>query len=283
MNTDLRKDIFLAAYGAGAAHLASAFSLVEILSVLYGGILRHDPRDPGWEGRDRLILSKGHGSLALYAVLCREGYFPREELWRFCGPGSILGGEPNVLECPGVEASTGSLGHGLSVALGMALALKGDGRSNRVYAILGDGECQEGSVWEAVQAAPAFALDNLTVILDHNRIQKMDFIHRILGEDDPEKRFSAFGWQVRTCPGHDEQALRGALTAPWEPDRPRCLIADTVKGKGLSLMENDPSWHWRMPGKKELRVFRAELGITEEELEAVRRKHDAEGLYHGAV
>lgn len=267
MNKDLRKDIFLAAWAGGAGHLASAFSLVEVLSALYlGGILKHDPKDPEWEGRDRLVLSKGHGCLALYAVLARAGYFPGEELGRFCRPGGMLSGEPNTLECPGVEASTGSLGHGLSMGLGMALALRCDGRPNQVYVILGDGECQEGSVWEAARCAPAFGLDNLTVIVDRNRIQKMDFIEHILGEDALTEQFRAFRWQVKECDGHDPAALEAALTGPWEPGVPRCLMAHTVKGKGLSIMENDPAWHWRLPNRRERKVFQAELGISDDEL-----------------
>ncbi|WP_199735740.1 MULTISPECIES: transketolase [unclassified Anaerotruncus] len=273
MNT-LRKNIFLAAYSGGVGHLASAFSLVEILSALYleDGVMRHRPQDPQWEGRDFLILSKGHGSLALYTVLCRAGYFPEEALWTFCQPDTMLGGEPNTLECPGVEASTGSLGHGLSIGVGMALALKSDHRPNHVYVIVGDGECQEGSIWEAAMSAPAFGLDNLTVIVDHNRIQKMDFIHKIMGQDALGAQFSAFGWQVKTCDGHSIPEIQSALTGQLEPGRPHCLIAQTVKGKGLSLMEDNPAWHWRMPGKKERKVFKAELGITDEELDAVRRE-----------
>ncbi len=284
MNSDLRKDIFLTAYSGKIGHLASAFSLVDILTELYlGGLLRHDPKDPEWADRDMLILSKGHGSLALYTVLCKAGYFPRETLWKFCQPGTILGGEPNMLECPGVEASTGSLGHGLSIGVGMALALKRDHRRNHVYVILGDGECQEGSVWEAVLSASAFYLDNLTVIVDHNRIQKMDFIENVIGADELGRQFEAFRWQVKTCNGHDGPSIKEALTGDWSQGMPRCLIADTVKGKGVSLMENNPAWHWRMPSKKELKVFKAELGITDEELEEVRRLSDAESIYHSAV
>jgi transketolase len=270
----LRKNIFLAAYSGGVGHLASAFSLVEILRVLYlDGVMRYDARNPQWEGRDILILSKGHGSLALYAVLAEAGYFGEDELWTFCRPGTMLGGEPNTLECPGVEASTGSLGHGLSVGLGMALALKSDGKPNRVYVIVGDGECQEGSVWEAVMSATAFALDNLTVIIDNNRIQKMDFIEKIMGTNGLGDRFESFGWDVQTCDGHDPAALKSALTGlsgGWHDGTPRCLIAQTVKGKGLSLMENNPAWHWRMPNKKELKVFCSELNITQDELDAVK-------------
>lgn len=267
-----RKEIFLAAYRAGAAHLASSFSLVEILRTLWlRGVMAYRPDDPRWEGRDILILSKGHGALSLYVILQEAGCLTKEELDTFCLPGSLLGGEPHVAECPWVETSTGSLGHGLGVAVGMALALKQDKKANRVYVILGDGECQEGSVWEGAQGAAAYGLDNLTVIIDRNRIQKMDLIENITGPDDLRGRFAAFGWDVKECDGHDEEALKAALTGPWAEGKPRCLIARTVKGKGVSLMENAPGWHFRMPNRRELKVFCQELNITEEELEVCRR------------
>lgn len=267
-----RKEIFLAAYRAGAAHLASSFSLVEILRALWlDGVLAYDPINPRWDGRDILILSKGHGALALYVILREAGCLTKEELDTFCLPGSLLGGEPHVAECPWVETSTGSLGHGLGVAVGMALALKQDKKANRVYVILGDGECQEGSVWEGAQGAAAYGLDNLTVIIDRNRIQKMDLIENITGPDDLRGRFAAFGWDVKECDGHDEEALKAALTGPWAEGKPRCLMARTVKGKGASLMENAPGWHFRMPNRRELKVFCQELNITEEELEVCRR------------
>jgi transketolase len=267
-----RKDIFLSAYSAGIGHLASAFSAVEIMQTLYAdNVMNYDAANPDWEGRDYFILSKGHGSLALYVALADAGFFPKEELRKFCRPGGILGGEPHSLEVPGIEASTGSLGHGLSVAVGMALALKSDDKANRVYVLLGDGECQEGSIWEAVISGAAFGLDNITVIIDSNRIQKMDFISEIIGSYGLAKQFAAFGWQVKTSDGHDVGALRSVITGDWQAGSPRCVIADTIKGKGLSLMENNPSWHWRMPGKKELKVFMSELEMIEEELEECKK------------
>lgn len=274
MSTDIRKNIFIAAYAAGVGHLASAFSLVEILSALYldgdGGVMRHNPQNPEWAGRDFLILSKGHGSLALYAVLAQAGYFDKDELFTFCQPGTRLGGEPHALECPGVEVSTGSLGHGLSVGMGMALTLKADGKPNRVYVVLGDGECQEGSVWEAVMTVPKFELSNLTVIIDHNRLQKMNTIETIIGKDDLGAQFAAFGWDVKEADGHDILNLQKNITDGWTENKPRCLIANTTKGKGVSLMEDNPAWHWRMPNRKERKVFMEELGITQEELDEIR-------------
>lgn len=272
----LRKNIFLAAYAGGIGHIASSFSCVEILCALYlEGVMRHNPQNPGWDGRDRFIMSKGHGALALYSVLSAAGYFPEEELWSFCRPGSILGGEPNTLEAPGVEASTGSLGHGLSIALGIALALKTDGKPNKVYALLGDGECQEGSIWEAVIAAPMFGLGNLIAIIDSNQIQKMDFVKNIVGPGSLERQFAEFGWKTLRADGHNIHNLVEKLSEV--SDKPCCIIADTIKGKGVSLIENAPTWHWRMPNKKELKIFMQELDIDAEELVRVKgvRNHAA--------
>jgi transketolase len=183
----------------------------------------------------------------------------------------MLGGEPHALETPGVDASTGSLGHGLSIGVGIALALKNDGKPNHVYVLVGDGECQEGSIWEAVMSGTAFGLDNLTAFIDYNKIQKMDFVKNIMGLENLSEKFNAFGWQVKTVDGHNCSALRQAFTGEWEKNKPRCVLAETVKGKGLSLMENNPAWHWRMPGKKELKTFCGELGITQEELDACKK------------
>jgi transketolase len=264
----MRGQIYLAARSAGAGHLASAFSCVEILYALYnGGVMRHNPADPRWDGRDLFTLSKGHGSLALYAALAKAGYFNENELYRFYKPGGILGGEPHTLEVPGIDASTGSLGHGLPISLGMALALKADGRPNKVYCLTGDGECQEGSIWEAVISAPGFGLDNLYMIIDSNRVQKMDFIEKIVPANALGEQIARFGWQVKRANGHDVDDIKAKLQGEWESGKPRCLIADTVKGKGVSLMEDNPGWHWRMPNRKERKVFCCELGISETELE----------------
>ncbi|MEG2250836.1 MAG: transketolase [Malacoplasma sp.] len=269
---ELRKNIFLTAYSGGIGHLASAYSLVEILYALYiENVLKHNPKLPNWEGRDRLILSKGHGSLAVYNVLSSCGYFPKDELWTFCQPGSRLGGEPNVLELPGIEATTGSLGHGLSIGVGMALALKRDNKNNKIYVILGDGECEEGSIWEAVMSASAYKLDNLIVILDNNHIQKMGLVKDIIGIDSWKSRFASFGWCIKETDGHNVNDLYETLMSKWEEGKPKVLIANTIKGKGISIMENKPGWHWKMPNKKELKVIMAELNITEEELKECKK------------
>ncbi len=268
----LRKEIFLTGYSASIAHLASAYSLVEMLYALYmKGVMRCDPKNPEWPKRDRLILSKGHGSLALYAILNMAGFFDLATLRSFSKPGSILGGEPCTPHIPGVEASTGSLGHGLSIGVGMALVSKIDGSDSKTYVILGDGECEEGSVWEAVMSATAFGLENLVVLLDNNRIQKMGPVQAIMGIGDWRARWEAFGWSVDEVDGHDVDALCRVLTAAAVPGRPRVVIANTVKGKGVSIMENQPSWHWKLPNRRELKTIVQELMITEEELEQCRK------------
>lgn len=268
----LRKRIFMTAYSGGIGHLASAFSITEVLYALYmKGIMNHDPLHPDWEDRDRLIVSKGHASLALYAVLSMAGYFPEEELLSFCHPGSRLGGEPNPLEIPGVEAATGSLGHGLSLGVGMALALKVDGKPSRVYVVIGDGECQEGTVWEAVMSACHFKLGNLTVIMDYNRIQKMGYVNDIMSVESWNERWRAFGWRVDETDGHDVEAVCRCLRMEGDADKPRIVIAHTTKGRGVSFMENAPAWHWRMPNNRELKILARELNIQEEELEACKK------------
>lgn len=264
---ELRKNIFLTAYCGGIGHLASAYSIVEIIYTLYmKGILSYDPLNPNWEDRDRLIVSKGHASLAIYNVLSMAGFFPKEELWTFCRPGSRLGGESNPIEIPGIEAATGSLGHGLSLGVGMALAKKIDKKNSKVFVILGDGECQEGTIWEAVMSASSFKLDNLTVILDYNRIQKMGFVNEIMGIESWDSKWKAFGWHVDEMDGHNIDEIYKCITAKGEKGKPRVIIAHTIKGKGVSIMENAPSWHWRMPNKRETKIFMQELNISEEEL-----------------
>ena len=270
---NIRKNIFLGAYAAGIGHVASAMSLVETLYVLYQkGILKYKSSDPGWAERDRLILSKGHGSLALYSVMCAAGYFGEQELRKFGSIHSILGGEPVMHKTPGVEASTGSLGHGLSIGFGMAAALKKDASKSRVFVILGDGECQEGSVWEAVMMAPRFELDNLIAIVDDNRIQKMDRTRMVSGVTNLQERFSAFGWESREVDGHDIGALETCFHALKPAGRPQVIVAHTIKGYGLSCMQDKPEWHYRMPGKRDLKMVMQELEITEEELRSCKER-----------
>lgn len=267
----IRKDVFLSAWTAGAGHLASAYSVVEILYALYFmDVLRYRPREPGWPERDRFVLSKGHASLAYYSVLSLAGYFSRDLLNTFAQPYSRLGGEPNMLELPGVEATTGSLGHGLSYSVGTALAQKLDDNGARTFVLLGDGECQEGSTWEAAMAAAKLGLNNLTAILDCNCLQKLGTVKDVAGIDNWPARWQAFGWDAIEADGHDPDAVANVLNAkPGEA--PRILIAHTVKGKGVSIMENKVDWHYRLPNPKQLKKFMEELGISEEELTACKR------------
>lgn len=263
----LRKQIYLIAEKGGQAHLASSYSSVEILYTLYfKKILRYDPFCPSQKDRDRIVLSKGHAGLALYSVMSMAGFLPEEELYTYLQERTHIGGEPCMRDIPCVEASTGSLGHGLSMGVGMAIAQKMDGNGARTYVLLGDGECEEGSVWEAAMSASAFHLSNLTAILDCNNIQKMTTVEAAVGEPGWKQKWEAFGWIVKEADGHDIDELMKVLTWKNDTDRPLMLIAHTVKGKGVSVMENNPLWHYKMPNKKERKVFLSELGISEEEL-----------------
>lgn len=269
---ELRKKIFLTAYAGGIGHIASAFSVLETLYVLYiRKVMRYDPKNPKWDDRDRFIMSKGHASLALYCILAKAGFFPEDELMTFQQPGSRLGGEPHVLEVPGVEACTGSLGHGLSFGTGIAAALKADGKDCTVYVIIGDGESQEGTIWEAVMSAVKLGLDNLTVILDANRLQKMGFVYDIIGIQAWDGIWSSFGWEVIEVDGHSVEDIYTALCRCTQKGKPRLIIAHTVKGKGVTIMEDQPNWHWRLPSKKEMKTVLKELNISEEELEKCKR------------
>lgn len=264
---EIRKKIFLTAYRGGMAHLASSFSCVEILYTLYlKKIMRYDIFDLEMPDRDRFVLSKGHGGLALFTVMAEAGLIDEDELKNFLQPGTHVGGEPCMRDMKGIEASTGSLGHGLSMAVGMAMANKMDNRESRTYVLIGDGECEEGVIWEAVTSAVTFQLDHLIAIMDCNSIQKLKTVEDTIGFINWEEKWQAFGWEVVEVDGHDVEALYEVLSAENVPGKPRLVIARTIKGKGVSIMENDPKWHYRMPKKKELPVFSEELGILEGEL-----------------
>lgn len=264
----LRKKIFILGYKGGMAHLASCYSSLEMIYALYlKGILQYNPENPRWKDRDRFILSKGHAGLALYTVMMKAGLIEEKVLDTYLQEESLIGGEPCMRDSAWVEATTGSLGHGLSMGLGIAMALKMDHSPAKVYVMLGDGECEEGTVWEAVMMAPAFGLDNLVAILDCNEIQKMDFVKKTIGETRWAQRWEAFGWEVKEIDGHDMEDFKRAIEEPVTSDKPRLLIAHTVKGKGISIMENNPNWHFKLPGRKELKVFKEELGISDSELE----------------
>lgn len=269
---EIRKKIFLTGYSVNVAHLASAFSLVEVLYSLYlNGHLNVDPKDLNNLDRDRLILSKGHGSLALYVMLQLAGFFDEKFLESFCKMGSVLGGEPCVPYIPGVEATTGSLGHGLSIGVGMALANKMDERKAKTYVILGDGECEEGAVWEGFMFAAKEKLDNLVVVIDCNEVQKMGSVKEVMGINNWRERLEDFGWDVIDVDGHDLKALDRVFEKLNMTGKPQAILAHTIKGKGVSIVENDPRWHWRLPNKRELKTFMAELNITEEEVAKCRK------------
>lgn len=269
LSAELRKTIFKTAYNGNSGHLGGAFSCVEILISLYfSEILKYDKNNHLWEERDKVILSKGHGCLALYTVLNKIGYISDEELKTYCKPYSKVGGEPKYMELKGVEATTGSLGRGLSFAVGIAIANKLDKKDAKVYTILGDGECQEGSVWESIMSAGHRKLDNLTVILDYNKIQAMGKLDDILSIGDIRKTWEGFGFYVYEVDGHNTEEIIDTLQKNLQNniEKPRLIIADTVKGKGVSIMENEPIWHYKLPNEGELDIFLTELGISKKEL-----------------
>jgi transketolase len=260
----IRRHVVRMTHRAKSSHVGSSLSMADLLAVLYGGILRVPPTEPHWPDRDRFILSKGHGAAALYAVLAEKGFFPVEKLGTFYQDGSDLAGHATHSDVPGVEVSTGSLGHGLGIACGMALAGQRDHRPYRVFVLLSDGDCDEGSTWEAILFASHHHLDNLVAIIDYNKIQSLAGTEETLALEPFGDKWRAFGWSVREINGHDLAEIQSALkTVPWQVGRPSCVIAHTVKGKGVSFMENSVLWHYRHPDKDELQRALAELGGAE--------------------
>ncbi len=256
----LRKDVLVMLAKAGSGHTGGSLSAVDILVALYYHVMRHRPSQPDWPDRDRFVLSKGHAAPALYAVLADCGYFPREHLETLRRLGSPLQGHP-CLCTPGVEICTGSLGHGLSLANGMALGLRIDRKDSRVYALLGDGECEEGEVWEAAMSSAHFKLSNLTAIVDKNRLQIDGATSEVMNIDPLDEKFRSFGWQAINVNGHDfKHLLSGFRLARATGSRPTAIIAHTVKGKGVSFMENNLEFHGRAPTEAELKWALAELG-----------------------
>ena len=265
---NLRKQIFVTGYKGKMAHLASCYSCLETIYALYlKDVLRYDPQNPKWEDRDRFILSKGHAGLALYGVMVKAGLVSEEMYNSYLQENCRIGGEPCMRDSEWIEATTGSLGHGLSMGVGVAMALKMNHSPAKVYVMLGDGECEEGTVWEAAMSAAAFQLDNLVVILDCNKIQKMDYVSKTMGPEKWHEKWSAFGFTTDDVDGHDVDKVAQTLKQPNAPGMPRLVIAHTVKGKGVSIMENNPNWHFKLPGRKELKIFKSELDIQDWELE----------------
>jgi len=239
-----RREILRIVGRSGRGHVGAAFSAMEIVRVLYDDILRVDPANPRWPDRDRFVFSKGHGCLALYVMLAEKGFFPRGELDRLCDFGAMLGGHPESPRIPGVEASTGALGHGLSIGVGFALAARIDGKDLRTCVLIGDGESNEGSIWEAALSAGKHRLRNLTVIVDYNRMQSYGLSRDLQDLEPLADKWRSFNFAVRETDGHDVDALRSALRGlPYDGEKPSALICYTVKGKGAPSAEWNPDWH----------------------------------------
>lgn len=256
----IRTDVITMTSRAKASHVGSGLSIADIVAVLYGAVLRHDPSDPSLPQRDRLILSKGHAGAAVYAALAESGYFATSRLQEHCADGFTLCGHLSHVGVPGVEFSTGSLGHGLSVASGLALAAKRRGDGSRVFAILSDGECDEGSTWEAAMFAAHHKLSGLVAVVDYNHLQSLTTISETLELEPFGDKWRAFGWSVREIDGHDHVALTAALSAaPVAEGKPLCVLAHTVKGKGVSFMENSVKWHYHHALGDELEAALAEV------------------------
>lgn len=243
----IRIDVLHMVHNAHASHIGSAFSIADVLAVLYADILKYDVENPKWAERDRVVLSKGHAGSALYAVLGEVGFFDKEQLNEYGQNGSPFSEHISHKGIPGIELSTGSLGHGVCVATGMALAAKIDAIPCRVYAIVGDGECDEGSFWETVMFANQYNLSNFTVIIDRNNMQAMGNTDSVISTGDLAKKISEFGWNALTIDGNNHPAILSALQTKFDNGKPVCIVANTIKGKGVSFMENQLIWHYRDP------------------------------------
>jgi transketolase len=242
----------------GSSHIGSALSCIDIAAVLYANIMKYDVKDPRAIDRDRFILSKGHAGVCVYTVLAEAGFFPKDELAQHYQNGSCFSGHVSHKNIPGVELSTGSLGHGLPVGVGMALSAKLDARSNRVFVLIGDGELLEGSNWEAIFFAAHHKLDNLTLIIDRNNLQSIYSTEKTIALESISNKFEAFNWKTNTVDGHSHQQLKAALAAKVE-SQPSLIIANTIKGKGVSFMENRVEWHYKFPNPEQLEIALQEL------------------------
>ena len=258
---EIRKKIVRMIFRSQTSHIGSALSCVDILTVLYFRILHIDPNSPQDPGRDRFILSKGHAASALYATLAQRGFFPEEVLKGYCIDGGRLSGHSTMGSVPGVEVSTGSLGHGLPLGIGMALAARHDRNKYRVFILLSDGECDEGSTWEGVMFASHHKLDNLIAIIDYNKLQAFGRIEEVVNLEPLRDKWAAFGWEVKEIDGHNFTQIEEALCeVPFKKNKPSIIIAHTIKGKGVSFMENQIAWHYKSPDKEQLEVALKELG-----------------------
>jgi transketolase len=263
----LRKRVLEIIAHAGAGHTGGSLSCLDILNVLYNRVLQVTPATFTSPERDRFIQSKGHSVEALYAVLADRGFFPQEELETLCRYRSPFVGHP-TRKVPGIEMNTGALGHGLPISVGMALAAKLDRAAWRVFTLLGDGELAEGSNWEAAMAAAHYQLDNLTAIIDHNRLQITGRTRDVCSNEPLEEKFLSFGWAVHTVDGHDFKSLTEALSTAAGKGQPTCIIANTIKGKGVSFMEDQAKWHHGVPTEAEFQMAMTELNEAEKRLQA---------------
>jgi transketolase len=250
---EVRKNILKMIYTAQSGHPGGSLSAADMMTALYFHELNVDPENPGWDDRDRFVLSKGHVCPVLYTCLGMRGYFDEKELLTLRKEGSILQGHPDMKRCPGIDISTGSLGQGLSVGVGMAIRAKRDGKSYRVYVLIGDGEAQEGQIWEAVQAAAKYELDNLTILVDNNNLQNDNCCDVVMPTGDLAKKFEAFGCSVQKIDGHDMEQILSALAKARlrQEGKPNCIVMSTLKGRGVSFMENVVKWHGVAPNESE--------------------------------
>lgn len=244
LGKNTRRDVADALVAAGRGHIGASYSLVEILLVLYHGILKVDPKNPHWEDRDRMILSKGHGCLTLYSILSDFGFFPKAEMKRFCMPDGLLGGHPEH-KVPGVEASTGALGHGPSIGVGMAMAAKLNKQKHGVFVVVGDGECDEGSVWEAAMHASKHKLDNFTILVDYNKQQSYSDVSEVLPLEPFTDKWRAFGFDTHEADMDHPEILLEILRKPRD-GKPRAVICHTIKGKGITFIERNLKWHHKV-------------------------------------
>lgn len=250
---EVRKNILKMIYTAQSGHPGGSLSAADMMTALYFHELNVDPENPGWDDRDRFVLSKGHVCPVLYTCLGMRGYFDEKELLTLRKEGSILQGHPDMKRCPGIDISTGSLGQGLSVGVGMAIRAKRDGKSYRVFVLIGDGEAQEGQIWEAVQAAAKYELDNLTILVDNNNLQNDNCCDVVMPTGDLAKKFEAFGCSVQKIDGHDMEQILSALAKArlQQEGKPNCIVMSTLKGRGVSFMENVVKWHGVAPNESE--------------------------------
>lgn len=258
---DIRVDIVKQVYFAGSGHPGGSLSAADIVTALYFHEMNIDPANPKMDGRDKFVLSKGHAAPVQYAALAEKGYFPKEELWKLRKLGAMLQGHPDMKKVPGIEMSTGSLGQGISASVGMAMAGKLDNNPGRIYTLLGDGELQEGLVWEAMMSAAHYKLDNLVAILDWNGLQIDGKNEDVMSVAPIDQKFESFGWNVMVIDGHSLEEIINALEeAKKVKDQPTAIIAKTVKGKGVSFMEGNAGWHGKAPSDEEAKQAVAELG-----------------------